>query len=165
MDDTDMSKSQMKNAIRQISRYQGYLISRYITILLLFLCVFYYGIIQYPVYSSYILIFALPAPAIIRTIFTNFFSSRIEELENSFFPALKEKYHFSQLHYLAETITFFIISFLIILWQTTLLRFPPKMPYSNIIPSSILCIYVIARVVVSFYYQQKLHYNLINNIW
>lgn len=165
MDISEEKKLQMKNTIRQISRYQGYLFSRYIMLSLLFLSIVYYIILSSSIYSSYILLAALPAPSIFKLFFSTYFQDRVTEPQCKIFIMLKRKYKFNILSYRSHAASFFIISFFIILWQLTLLRSTWDSPFSTLMPSIILCIGVFSRLSVSFYYQIKLHYCLLNNQW
>ena len=165
MDIPDEKKFQMKTTIRQISRYQGYLFSRYIMLSLLFLSIVYYILLSSTIFSAYILLAALPAPSIFRLFFSTYFQNKISEPQCQIFTMSKRKYKFNILSYHSHAASFFITSFFIILWQLTLLRGTWNTPFSTLMPSIILCIGVFSRLCISFFYQIKLHCCLLNNQW
>lgn len=165
MDITKIQGIKMKTILRQISRYQGYIFARYVTLFLLLLTIIYFAFLSSPIYSCYILIIAVPAPYISRQIFYSFIQNKFKKSQTDVFTMVKRKYNFSLANYFSQITSFFITNFFIILWQTTLVRNDQLPSIHIIIPSIIFSIGIFSQVTFSFYFRIKLHICLMNNKW
>jgi hypothetical protein len=163
-------KLQLNKAVRAIADYRSLMISKYITSAALLISFLYLGYLRYAVSPLYILIFLYALPPILTFAFTDYGKRYHFKLLNSFtqdnpnlLTTLRNKYHYTRLNYIANSISYLFMMILLLLWQysnnrTTFI----KSELINI-PTIILTGSILLRIIGSAYYRIKLPYDLIHN--
>lgn len=146
--------------LHNIARLQGLYYARYHLMGMGALSLFYYLAHHYGLYCFYPLILAFITPTLVELIFKDGFST-----SKTFLPVLQEKYHYTKLRHLSLFITFWLCNILLFLWQLRLSFFSSASWLANHIPIFLLLTHLLCYIGISYYYQFKFHYQLINNRW
>lgn len=148
------SKSKPNKEIQAICRLQSLLLSRAMTILLLLAFIFFFG------YTSlYVAVVLLCFPGILQyAILAKNPSCNENYLSNALLPETLKENHFRYSSYRAETICFYIIIVLFVLWQLTMsYRLWYGIPVWRT-PSVLLLLYIAVSQFIYLCLKIKLHH-------
>lgn len=139
----------IKQEVRILSRYMGLLTAKYITFAVL-VCLYF----PFRPASAYLAIFTLFFPLILRYLFAE---SRQETSESYILKQTMKKYHFSLLRYRAEKFANPLVLLFLLIWQAAL---NPKdlSAMIKLVPSAILILNVISRILSGCLFQIRLHH-------
>lgn len=160
----------MRKEIRSISNYRALLISKYFISISLVISSFFVGYYGYAASPVYILLLFLVLPSILTFAFKDY-STRLENKilknitkDNPFvLNSLKRKYSYSKVNFVSNSVIFFFILLLILLWQLSLYRIVYVNPIILYQPTMIITSGVMLRIILIIYYQIKLPYDLTHN--
>lgn len=143
----------LKQEVRMLSRYIGLLTAKYITFIVL-VCIYF----PFRPASAYLAIFTLFFPLILRFLFVE---NRQKTSESYILKQTMKKYHFSLLGYRAEKLANPLVLLFLLIWQAAL---NPKDISSimKMVPSALLILNVISRILSGFLFQICLHHRLTN---
>jgi hypothetical protein len=160
----------MKMEIRAIANYQALIISKYYINIMLILITLYLGFFRYNLSSLYILIVLNLFPNALAVGIKDYVKKTGNRIlttittDNSFqFNILKQKYKYTRLKYVSNSITYLITLILISLWQyrnyiDQYLRYEVKN-----LPLLVLMTGLFLRLLGILYYRLKLSYDLYQN--
>lgn len=160
----------MKREIYVIANHKALMMSKYIMTFLLGLVSLYLGYKKYAPLSLYILIVLNALPPILSYFYMDYStnnpeSSLVEGLKDAPFhlQLLKEKYKYTKLNHLTNTISYSASLLLMLLWQINYNRREDLGEILSVIPTVLLIPIVFLRIFLIIIYQLKLHYDLFHN--
>lgn len=160
----------MKNEIRTLSKYRSLILSKYYLSITLGLISLYLGVMRYSASSLYILLVLISLPSILTYMLSDLakkskyvFITKFNQDSPFLLSYLKRKYRYTKTKYIANSISYFITLILLCLWYINYSSSKYMQPYLIKIPIYIMVSAILFRLLVIFFYQHKLHYDLINN--
>lgn len=160
----------MKKEIRLLSQYRSLIISRHFLTLILSITALGFSLFRYnlaPLYTV-ILLNAFPPVLAFAISDTGKKTSKplliaITKEESFLLEHLKQRYRYSRLNYLSNSITYLIAILFLALWQYNFSTTSPVPPYLLKLPVVILSAGLLLRMIGIPFYQIKLHYDLTHN--
>ena len=156
-----LSPNPLYREIKKISGYHSLLIARYFLLLSCLAAFFYYFAHHYGLYCTYIAILSLFAPSILEHTLQN----KKPNSHTVILPTLKKSYAYDSKKYICQLITFWLSNILLIAWQFSTVLHPTLHFIANYFPSFILLGNIVIYLFLLYYYQIKLHSQLLNNRW
>lgn len=160
----------MKREIRIIANHRALMLSKHTMTLLFSLISFYLGIKRYAPMSLYILIVLNALPPILSYFYRDYSSNNpekplVKSLEDTPFQLnmLKEKYKYTKLSYMTNTVSYSISLLLTLFWQINYNRREDLSVILSRIPTILLLIVIFLRFSMIFLYHIKLRYDLSHN--
>lgn len=160
----------MKAEIHSISSYRALMITRVSLSFFLIISTIWMGILNYPSSPLYIFLFLNLMPSILTFAFQDYakkYPNKI--LRNITLDApfhlkiLKKKYHYSRVKYISNSISFLLALILLLFWQYYCNSLLTTNLFLIYLPSAIITINVIIRVICILFYRIKLPYDLSHN--
>ena len=150
----------MHQEIRNIAKLQGLIYSRYLLLCTCMLCMLYYLAHRYGLYCFYPFALSLITPTLIEL-------RQKKGLHNAtvLLPVLREQYHYSKLRHVSLSVAFWLCNILLISWYFRLIYSSSANWLANHIPLFLLLENLLCYLGITYYYQFKFHYQLINNRW
>jgi hypothetical protein len=160
----------MKSEIRAVSGYRALIISRNYISLLLGIVSLYLGFIKYAVSSLYILLLLLALPPILRFALLDYskknpsrFIAGITKDIPFKLNFLKEKYKYTRLNYISNSISYLFALVLICLWQLNYRSRTDIATFLIYVPEFILVSGLLLRLLGAAFYRLKFPYDLSHN--
>lgn len=148
---------QQRNAIAKLLAYKD---TRFFLLFASALCTFYYFSHRYGLYSIYVFFFSLLAPFFIEHAFPSQEGAVSSEL------ALLMKTHaYTNTKQLSLQITFWACNILLFVLQLKMNQADNITAIAHLLPSLVLIGHILVYFLLYYYYQFKLHYQLLNNDW
>ncbi len=160
----------MQREIMIISRHRALMISKYYLTIVLSIISIYLAIKCLAVSSLYVLITLNALPPIFSYGLNDYAKKHNNTLvnkiiyESSFsLILLKQKYKYTRLYYMSNSITYYITILLILLWQINYSYSNYIDYYSRYLPSYVIISGLSLRILLIIIYRIKLHFDLVNN--
>lgn len=160
----------MKREIRIIANHRALMLSKYIMTFVLSIISLYLGMKKYAPMSLYILLVLNALPPILSSFFRDYSSNNpdkplVKSLEDIPFQLnmLKNKYKYTKLSYLTNTVSHSISLILTLFWQINYNRREDLSVILSRTPTVLLLIFIFLRFSMVFVYHIKLRYDLSHN--
>lgn len=160
----------MKREVRSIASYRALIFGKYFLTILLGALSLYLGLKRYPMSPLYILIILSILPPILVYALKDYskkssipiLTAIVHEPEYKL-THLRDKYHYSRISYIANSISYLFALLLICLWQYNYNQTMQSHPILLLLPVIILVTGVISRFFIYIFYYFKLPYDLTHN--
>lgn len=150
-------KKKMEQELQRISDYHALVIAKHtanIILLLVFLIYWSKSLTSLPLF--YILL----ANNLLPFLFTIPFLAK-KEAEVFLLPLFAHKYHYSYIHYRCNSMSFLCICIMLFLWQRQGTYVIWGISFSALIPTMILLLLLLLRIIGMIYYRNKFHQALL----
>lgn len=160
----------MRKEIRQIAKYHALIISRYYMTVCLAISFLLLAFVGFTESALYILLILNLMPSILSYILHDASTKRNSKFllslvsDDSFiFTSLKRKYHYSNLKYITNQVSFTVTLLLLLLWQYNYITKGGIQSNFTYLPTVILVSSVALRILCTLIYLWKLPNDLKNN--
>lgn len=154
--------------IRSLSNYRALLLSKYYISVLLLIVSIYLVIKKYPASSFYILIILYTFPAILNFALSDYAKKyksklllRITKDIPFILQSLKNKYKYTQLNYISNSITYLLCMLLLFLWQISYSKSSEGL--LSLVPYIIIVSGIAVRIIFLIIYHFKLTHHVKHN--
>jgi hypothetical protein len=158
----------MKREIRLIAKYRALIISKYFITLLLCIMSLYLGIMRYALSPFYILLVLNILPPVLNHVIREYSGknrllSDIRKDQPFKLKLLKNKYKYTRLNYVSNSISYLSALLLIGMWQYNYSASENMIDLIVPVPVIILAAGIFVRLLGIIFYQLKLSYDLSHN--
>lgn len=161
----------IKKEIIIISRHRALVISKHILTFVLSSLALYVGIRGYAVSPLYILLVLNALPPILTSSIHNYnqqkSANKVHHFTNTnqiiVLIGLKNKYRYSRIRYIANSVAFITSLFLLSIWHYSYQIAPIKEPVLNLLPFILLLSIILFRILLYIVYRVKIPYDLSHN--